>query len=306
MGNQRTVYGDTLVELGKKYSDIVACEADLGKSTMSCLFQDEFPNRYFEMGIGEQNMASFAAGLSFAGKVPFIHSFSAFAVGRAYEQIRVSICLGNNNVKIVGSSYGLSDFGDGATHQSFEDISLLRSLPNMTILTPADAYETKKMTEAAYSMEGPVYLRINRNDMPDIYEGNEDLEVGEPVVLREGDDLLIFAHGIMAHKALEAAESLSKDTISAKVVNINTIKPLNRQSLVNLSKGMKAVIVAEEHTLYNGLGSEVEHSLRNEDVPIEIVAIQDRFGQSAENYDVLLKEYGLTTEAIVSAAKKMI
>jgi len=298
MGNQRTAYGDILVELGRKHEDIVACEADLGKSTMSCLFQDAYPERYFEMGIGEQNMASFAAGLSFAGKVPFIHSFSAFVVGRAYEQIRVSICLGNKNVKIVGSSYGLSDYGDGATHQSFEDISLLRSLPNMTILTPVDAYETKKLAEAAYALDGPVYLRINRNDMPDLYKGDENIEIGKPVVMREGKDAVVFAHGIMVSKALEAAEALKKQGIEVKVVNVNTIKAAGMESLKQYVGGAKAVIAAEEHTVNNGLGSLVEHELRGTSIPVELIGIEDRFGQSAENYDVLLEEYGLTAARI--------
>ncbi len=306
MGNQRTAYGDTLVELGKKYGDIVACEADLGKSTMSCLFQEAYPERYFEMGIGEQNMVSFAAGLSFAGKVPFIHTFSAFLVGRAYEQIRVSICLGKKNVKVIGSSYGLSDYGDGATHQSFEDISLLRSLPNMTILTPVDAYETKKLTEAAYALEGPVYLRINRNDMPELYNGDEKIEIGKPVVMREGKDAVVFAHGIMVSKALEAAKLLYEKGIDVKVVNVNTIKAAGMESLKNYLGSAKAVIAAEEHTIFNGLGSLIEHELRGTDIPVELVGIEDRFGQSAENYDVLLVEYGLTAERIAGKITQML
>jgi len=307
MGNQRAAYGKRLVELGRENKNIVACEADLGKSTMSYLFQEKFPERYFELGIGEQNMASFAAGLSRTGKIPFIHSFSAFVIGRAYEQIRVSIALGNFNVKIIGSSYGLSDFGDGATHQSFEDISLMRTLPNMTVFAPVDEYETYKMVDEAVNLEGPVYMRINRNEMPDLLY-KDILKKGSYISeLKKGKVLTIFAHGIMASRALEAAKLLEeKKGITACVVNVSKLKPLNEEELYKYIAGARAVIVAEEHSIINGLGSIIEHSFRNNSIPIELIGINDRFGQSAQSYEELLEEYGLTADAIVKAAEKMI
>lgn len=309
MENQRTAYGEHLVKLGRDHEAIVACEADLGKSTMSCLFEEAFPDRFFEMGIGEQNMASFAAGLALAGKIPFINSFATFVTARCYEQIKVSICIGNFNVKIIGSSYGLSDYGDGATHQSFEDISLMRSLPNMTVFAPVDAQETREMLDAALAINGPVYMRVNRNDMPVIYgTGPEDRRaaVGRPSVIREGQDAVVFAHGIMVTKALEAAEVLAAEGIQVRVVNVSTLKPVDDNMIrdLALTRGTRCVVVAEEHTLYNGLCSVVEHALSGSAVPIGLVAIEDRFGQSAQNYDILLEAYGLTADHIVDAVRK--
>lgn len=307
MGNQRIAYGKRLVELGRENENIVACEADLGKSTMSYLFQEEFPDRYFEMGIGEQNMASFAAGISLTGKIPFIHSFSAFLVGRAYEQIRVSIAIGRFNVKIIGSSYGLSDFGDGATHQSIEDISLMRTLPNMTVFAPLDAYETVKMLDEALRIDGPVYMRINRNDMPDYLDGLVDKRKSFFTEMRRGDDIVIFSHGIMVSKALEAAHILEENfRISARVVNVSCLKPIDESMIKEFSANTKVVVVAEEHSVINGLGSIVEHALRKEATPVEIIGVNDRFGQSAHSYEELLVEYGLTSESIVSVVKESI
>lgn len=309
MENQRIAYGEHLVKLGRENEALVACEADLGKSTMSCLFEDAFPNRFFEMGIGEQNMASFAAGLALAGKIPFIHSFATFVTARCYEQIKVSICIGKFNVKIIGSSYGLSDYGDGATHQAFEDISLMRSLPNMTIFAPADAQETREMLEAAVALDGPVYMRVNRNDMPVIYgtgDGERKVTVGKPSVIREGRDAVVFAHGVMVSKALEAADVLAAEGIELRVVNVSTLKPVDDAMIRDLATtaGVRCVIAAEEHTRYNGLCSIVEHAMSGSPIPVGLVAIDDKFGQSAQNYDILLEAYGLTADHIVRAVRE--
>ena len=229
MQNCRTVYGETLVELGRENERIVVLEADLSKTTMTKLFEKEFPGRFFEMGIGEQNMVSTAAGLALCGKIAFANSFAVFATGRPYDQIRVSVCIGRLNVKIVGSSCGLSDFGDGATHQGIEDVAIMRAIPNMTVLSPADGIETRKMTRAAADYEGPVYIRILRNDVPDVTDEKQEFKIGKPTMIREGTDVTIFAHGYMVYKALKAAETLEKEGMSLRIVNVSTLKPIDEE-----------------------------------------------------------------------------
>ncbi len=304
--NCRKVYGQTLVELGKHNKRIVVLEADLGKSTMSCFFQDAYPERYFEMGIAEQNMVSTAAGLAITGKIPFVNSFAVFSTGRPYDQIRQSVCIGKLNVKIIGSSCGLSDFGDGATHQGIEDMALMRGLPNMTVLAPVDGIETKKIVKAAVEYEGPVYIRINRNELPDLSDENEQFEIGKPYVIRQGNDITVFANGIMVSKALKAAEVLAEEGVSLQVVNMSTLKPIDDEAVKKLVQGSKGVITAEEHTIMGGLASAITHILRRSTIPIECVAIQDQFGQSALDYEKLLEHYGLTTEEIIRAARELL
>ncbi len=305
MRNCRTVYGETLVELGKENERIVVLEADLGKTTMTKLFEKEFPGRFFEMGIGEQNMISTAAGLALSGKIAFANSFAVFATGRPYDQIRVS-CIGKLNVKIVGSSCGLSDFGDGATHQSIEDVAIMRAIPNMTILSPADGIETKKMTRAAADYDGPVYMRILRNDVPDVTDEKQEFKIGTPSVIREGSDVTVFAHGYMIYKALKAAETLEKEGISLRIVNVSTLKPIDENIIKKLASGVKGVVTVEEHTIMGGLASAIAFILRGMAIPMEAVAIQDCFGQSALSYEQLLEHYGLTDTAIVKAVKKVL
>ena len=305
MRNCRTVYGETLVELGKENERIVVLEADLSKTTMTKLFEKEFPGRFFELGIGEQNMISMAAGLALSGKIAFANSFAVFATGRPYDQIRVS-CIGKLNVKIVGSSCGLSDFGDGATHQSIEDVALMRAIPNMTILSPADGIETKKMTRAAAEYEGPVYMRIVRNDVPDVTNERQEFEIGRPTVVREGTDVVVFAHGYMVFKSLVAAQTLEKKGVSVRVVNVSTLKPMDEKAIRKLASGVKGVVTVEEHTIIGGLASAVALALRGQALPMETVAVQDCFGQSALDYEQLLEHYGLTDAAVVKAVKKVL
>jgi transketolase len=306
MQNCRTIYGETLVELGRGNERIVVLEADLSKTTMTKLFEKEFPSRFFEMGIGEQNMVSVAAGLALCGKIAFVNSFAVFAAGRPYDQIRVSACIGKLNVKIVGSSCGLSDFGDGATHQGIEDIAIMRAIPNMTVLSPVDGIETRKIVRAAADYEGPVYIRILRNDVPDVTSGSQEFKIGKPSVIREGTDVTIFAHGYMVYKALKAAETLEKQGISLRIVNVSTLKPINEEAIKELVSGVKGIVTVEEHTIIGGLASAVAFILRGRAVPIEAVAIQDCFGQSALSYEELLEYYGLTDNAIVKAVKKVL
>jgi len=304
--NPRIVYGETLRSLGEKDQRVVALEADLGGSTMSCLFERAFPDRFFEMGIAEQNMTSFAAGLAIEGKIPFIHSFAVFASGRAYDQIRQGICIANLNVKIVGSSSGLSDFGDGATHQSIEDIALMRALPNMTVLEPMDAVETAQIVEAAYQHQGPVYIRINRNDLPALYPDDHHFAIGEPIVIKEGTDLVVFASGVMVSKAVTASNQLAEMGVSLKVVNVSSLKPLNEKSVKELADGVKGIITAQEHSLIGGLASIITTIFKGDGRPIETIGIADKFGQSAKSYEDLLQYYGLTEKEIIASAQRIL
>ena len=305
--NLRSAYGTSLVRLGKKDDRVVALEADLGKSTMSILFQAEFPDRYFQMGIAEQDMASTAAGFALTGMIPFIHSFAVFATGRIYDQLRNSICIPNLPVRICGSSAGLSDFGDGKTHQGVEDAALMRALPNMTVLCPADSIEVEKMMDCLLDWRGPVYIRINRNDLPFVYPPDEPYSIGKVTMLRDGSHAAIFASGIMVSKALEAATALASEGISARVLDVGTIKPLDRDAVIRYSGGVEAIITAEEHSVIGGLGSAVVEALRGvAHAPVEFVGVADSFGLSAEGYNELLAHFGLTSEAVANAARTLL
>ncbi len=301
--NPREIYGRTLVQIGRENPNIVVLEADLGKSTMSCYFEQEFPERFFEMGIAEANMTSFAAGLSLAGKIPFTNSFAVFAGGRAFDQIRQGVCIPTLNVRIIGSSCGLSDFGDGSTHQSVEDVAIMRAIPNMTVLVPADGNETRTMTRALADYQGPVYMRITRNDLPDVMPENEPFVVGKPHLIRDGSDVVVFANGQMVSLALAAADMLTKDAISLRVVNVSSMKPANKAALAELAQGMKGVVTAEEHSLIGGLASLIQEVLYGQSLPVKSIGIDDRFGQSAHSYEDLLQAYGLTPAHIAAAVK---
>ncbi len=301
--NPREVYGRTLVEIGREDPRIVVLEADLGKSTMSCYFEEAFPDRFFEMGIAEANMTSFAAGLALTGKIPFTNSFAVFAAGRAFDQIRQGICIPALDVRIVGSSCGLSDFGDGSTHQSVEDVAIMRSLPNMTVLAPADGNETRAMTRALAGFEGPVYMRITRNDLPDVMPEDEPFVAGKPHRVRQGSDAVVFASGQMVGLALEAAGMVSAEGISLRVVNVSSLKPVDLRALRALADGMKGVVAAEEHSLVGGLASVIREALGGFPVSVQAIGIRDRFGCSAHSYADLLEEYGLTPRHIADAVR---
>lgn len=304
--NQRNAYGQTLVELCRKNKNIVALDADLGGSTMGKMVEVEpgMEENHIEMGIAEANMLSTAGGLARVGKIPFCSSFAVFAAGRAYDQIRQSIAIGKLNVKICGSSAGCSDFGDGATHQSIDDLAYLRVIPNMSVFVPADANETVAITKYMAEHEGPMYIRVNRNSYDNVTPENATFVPGEPVVLREGSDIAIFACGIMTVKALEAAKQL-EGKISVKVVNVPSIKPLNRDSVIAIAKTVKGVVTAEEHSVIGGLGGAIAEALRLEPTPVEFVGVEDRFGESAHNYNDIMNHLGLTTEHIVETVEKM-
>jgi transketolase len=306
MQNPRQVYGETLLKLGRENKNLVVLEADLSKSTMSCLFEEEFPERFFEMGIGEANMTSFAGGLALAGKIPFTNSFAVFAAGRAYDQIRQGISIPGLNVKIVGSSAGLSDFGDGSTHQSVEDVAIMRAIPNMTVLVPVDGIETRKMTIKISAYKGPVYMRLNRHDLPDIFPENQEFEIGRSYLIREGKDIAVFANGIMVSKAVRASEKLEKEGVSVRVVNVSSLKPTDENDIKKFSSGVKGIVTVEEHSLIGGLASVITYILRGSGVPFMTIGIEDRFGQSAHSYDELLAAYGLTEDNIASSVRKLL
>ena len=302
--NQRTAYGEELLALGRVNRDIVVCEADLGKSTMTNAFQQAYPERYLEMGIAEANMTSFAAGLSLTGKVAFTNSFAVFASGRAYDQIRQGIAIGRLNVKVVGSSAGLSDFGDGATHQAIEDIAIMRAIPNMTVLVPADAPQLRTMVRWMVDNEGPVYLRVSRNDLPEVT--GEDPDPIRPAILREGTDAAVVACGVMVAQAIEAAELLEKENISLRVVNVPCLKPFPEDAVWETLRGVKAIVTAEEHSVIGGLSASLSWALRGDGRPMEAVAVMDVFGQSAQKLEELMAHYGLTSKDIAEKVKSIL
>jgi transketolase len=305
--NMREAYGLALLELGRKNKDVVALEADLGKSTRSVLFQEAFPERYFQMGIAEQNMAATAAGLALAGKIPFIHSFAVFATGRAYDQLRNSICIPGLKVRICGSSSGLSDFGDGKTHQSVEDITLMRALPGMTVLSPMDGLETARMMDCLIDWPGPAYIRINRSDLPLLYPAAEPYQIGKITCLRRGSDAALLATGVMVGRSIAAAELLAEKGVAAGVYNISTVKPLDAKAIIQAVAGVRAIVVAEEHNRIGGLGSAVLEALRaTPHPPVELVGIEDCFGLSAACYDEILNHFGLTAQAVAAAAMRIL
>jgi transketolase len=305
LANLRKAYGEALVEAGKKNKDVVVLEADLGKSTMSVMFKEAFPDRYFEMGIAEQNMTSTAAGFALAGKIPFTGTFAVFAAGRAYDQIRCSIAIPKANVKIIGSSCGLSDFGDGKTHQSVEDGNIIRAIPNMVVLNPVDAEEVKKMILAVIKYSGPVYIRINRNDLPVYTSHNGEYQIGMIYPITEGKDAVIFATGVMVSKSVEAAAKLKAKGISVQVLNVSTLKPMHKKEVLKYATGKKAIITAEEAVKAGGLGEAIASLVLGEiNAKFEMVAINDEFGTSAHNYEELLVKYGLSANHVYKAVIK--
>ena len=310
MKNMRKAYGEALLALGRENGKVVALEADLGKSTMSNMFGAEFPERYFQMGIAEANMISTAAGLALTGHIAYASTFAVFASGRPYDQIRSSVAIPRLNVKICGSSAGLSDFGDGKTHQSVDDITLMRVLPNMTVLSPADYYETKKMVAAMAKIPGPCYLRVNRNDVPVVTNEDDAFELGRVRTMKEGTDAVIFATGFMVYQSLEAAKLLEAEGVSAKVVNVHTIKPLDVQGVCAAVRGMKAAVTVEEASIIGGLGSAVCEALAEgpdeSRIRVRRVGIQDSFGTSAQQYSELLEAYHLTPADIAKAVRDAI
>ena len=302
----RDAYGEALAELGAINDKVVVLDADLSKSTKTNDFKKVYPERFFNLGIAEQNLLGTAAGFAAAGKIPFASSFAVFAVGRAYDQIRNSIAYPNLNVKIAATHAGLTVGEDGGSHQMLEDIALMRAVPNMTVIVPADGVETKQVVMAAAEHQGPVYIRLGRPKVPVLIGDDYKLEIGKGVVLKEGTDVTLVGTGIMVSKAMEAAELLAADGISAAVVNISTIKPLDNALITEMAQKTGAVVTAEEHNIYGGLGSAVAEVLvENCPVPMARVGVEDKFGESGLP-DELLEKYGLTAANIAAKAKAVI
>ncbi|MEE0452174.1 transketolase family protein [Peptacetobacter sp.] len=298
----REAYGKTLVELVEN-KDIVVLDADLAGATKTAMFKKACPERFFDMGIAEGDMMGTAAGLAVSGKIPFASTFAIFAAGRGFEQIRNSICYPNINVKIAATHAGVTVGEDGGSHQAIEDISLMRSLPNMVVLNPADAVEARQMVLAAAEYVGPMYLRFGRAATPVIHDESYKFELGKGEVVKEGKDVSIIATGIMVAKALEAAETLKAEGIDAEVINISTIKPLDNELVLASAKKTGKVVTAEEHSIIGGLGSAVCELLA-EEYPVKVtrIGVKDVFGQSGTPA-ALLEHYGLTAADIVKACK---
>ena len=301
----REAYGKALKDLANTNKDVIVLDADLSKSTKTADFKSVAPERFFNMGIAEGNMMAVAAGLSTCGKIPFVSTFAMFAAGRAFEQIRNSICYPRLNVKICATHAGLTVGEDGASHQAIEDISLMRSIPNMTVINPSDAVETEAAIKAIAEMNGPCYVRLGRaavnviNDRPEY-----KFEIGKGVTLKEGNDLTIIATGIMVDAALEASEVLKEEGINARVINIHTIKPIDSELIIKAAKETGAIVTAEEHNIIGGLGSAVSEVVtENYPVPVLKVGVKDTFGESGKP-NQLLEKYGLTSKDIIEISKK--
>ncbi len=302
----REAYGMALAEFGDKY-DIVVLDADLSKSTKTETYKKKFPNKFINMGIAEGNMMSTAAGIATCGKVVFASSFAMFAAGRAFEQIRNSIGYPGLNVKIGATHAGLSVGEDGASHQCIEDISIMRTIPGMVVISPADAVETRCAVEAAIKHKGPVYLRLGRLSVPVLYDAaTYQFELGKGIQISDGTDATIIANGLMVHEAVAAKQLLDKEGISVRVIDIHTIKPIDKDIIIKAAKETGAIVTAEEHNVIGGLGSAVAEVLvENCPVPMKRVGVEDKFGKSGKP-EALLREYGLTAENIAGKVKEII
>jgi transketolase len=302
----RDAFGEALIELGKKNRRVVVLSGDLEDATRAVYFKKEFPERFFNLGIAEQDILGMAVGLSLDGLIPFACSFAVFLTNRAYGILRISICYNRRNVKIIGSHTGLTVGEDGATAQCLEDFAITRVLPNLIVLSPVDAIETKKATMAMADICGPVYMRLGRAAYPIVTKESDRFEVGKANLMREGEDVTIIATGLMVSESLKAADILSKNGIEAKVINIHTIKPLDEEAIVKATRQTGAIVTVEEHQINGGLGSAVAEVLsKNFPVPLEMVAVKDMFGESGDA-ESLLKKYHLKDTDIVEAVNRVV
>ena len=300
----RESFGKALVELGKENENVVVLTADLAGATKTSLFEKEFPDRFINVGIAEQNMIGISAGLATTGKIPFASTFAMFAAGRAYDQIRNSVAYPKLNVKICGTHAGVTVGEDGATHQMLEDLSLMRSIPNMTVLCTSDDVQTKWAIKEMAKIDGPVYIRLARVATPVIYDENQNFEIGKVVQIGDGTDATVFATGVEVAEALKAKEELEKENINIRVVDVHTIKPIDREMIIKCAKETKKLITIEDHSIIGGLGTAVCEVL-SEEYPTKVVrmGMQDRFGKSGKA-EQLLKYFKLDSEAIIEKVKE--
>ncbi|MRR07075.1 MAG: transketolase family protein [Deltaproteobacteria bacterium] len=302
----RDAYGEMLAQLGEENSNIVVLDADLSGSTKTAVFAKKFPERFFNMGIAEANMVGTAAGLAATGKIPFVSTFAIFAAGRAWEQIRQSVAYPKANVKIVPTHGGVTVGEDGGSHQSVEDIAIMRAIPNMTVIVPADAADTRGAVAAAAAHKGPVYIRLGRNKVPAVFPDDYQFVLGKGCQLTAGTDMTFITTGIMTAQAIQASSLLEKEGISARVIHIATIKPLDQEIILQAAKETGAIVTAEEHSVIGGLGSAVAEFLgEHHPTIIKRVGVHDRFGTSGKAEE-LLKYFGLTPEDLVEAAKEVL
>jgi transketolase len=301
----RDAYGKVLLALGRGNPEVVVLDADLSKSTKTAEFAKQYPDRFFNMGIAEQNLLGTAAGLAVAGKIPFVSTFAVFAAGRAFEQIRNSIAYPQVNVKIVATHAGITVGEDGGSHQAVEDVAIMRVLPNMTVIVPADGEETRQAVLAAAACSGPVYIRLGRLEVPTLFRPEDRFTMGKAKVLRNGGDAAIIANGIMTAVALEAAQQLAAEGIEVTVLNASTVKPLDAEAVIKAA-ATGAVVTAEEHSVIGGLGSAVAEVLaENRPTPLVRVGLQDTFGESGKPQE-LLEKYGLTKDNVIRAVRQAI
>ncbi|HML37043.1 MAG TPA: transketolase family protein [Bacillota bacterium] len=301
----RQAYGEVLLELGGENKDIVVLDADLSKSTMTVQFAEKYPERFFNMGISEQNLIGVSAGLALSGKTVFASTFAMFAAGRAFEIIRNSIGYTHANVKVCATHAGLTVGEDGGSHQAIEDIALMRSIPGMTVISPSDGMSAKALIRQAAALNGPVYVRLGRYAVPGIYEADSKVEIGKGVCVREGGDYTVIATGIMVNEAMIAAEALEKEGVSLRVIDMHTIKPIDKEIIIKAAKETKGIVTAEEHTIFGGLGSAAaEVTAVNCPVKMAFVGVQDTFGESGKPAE-LMEKYGLTADRIIAAVKSL-
>jgi transketolase len=302
----RNGYGEGLLELGELDKNVVVLTADLAESTRVEAFQKKYPDRFIECGVAEQNMMGIAAGLALYGKTPFVSSYAVFSPGRSWDQLRVSVCYSQANVKVAGAHTGISVGPDGATHQALEDIAITRTLPNLTVVVPCDSIETKKATLALGHMQGPVYFRFGREKTPVMTTQDTPFVVGRAEIFREGKDVAIIGSGPVLYNAMLAAIELEKEGISCMVVNNHTIKPIDSKTIISAAKTCGAVVTVEEHQVMGGCGSAVAEVLAlNHPVPIEMVGMQNTFGESGKPNE-LIEKYGMGKDAVVDAVRKVI
>jgi len=303
----REVYGTALAELADKNENIVVLDADLSGSTKSGIFGKAHPERFFNMGIAESNMVATAAGLASVGKIPFVNTFTVFLTTLGLISTRAQVCYGNLNVKLGGAYCGMSDAFDGSSHHAIEDIAVMRSLPNMTVIVPSDAACTRWATEFAIEHNGPVYLRLSRDVYPDLYGDSSKFECGKGAIVRDGSDMTVIACGLLVHKAIEAAEMMEKKGVSVRVVDMYSIKPIDKELILKCARETGAIVTAEEHNIFGGLGGAVSEVLAwgGAGVPTEFVGIQDTFTESGP-YPMLLAKYGLDANGVVAGIEKVL
>jgi len=302
----REAYGKSLARLGLENKNIVVLDADLSKSTKTAEFKKVCPERFINVGIAEQNLAGISAGLATTGKIPFMSTFAMFAAGRAFEIIRNAVCYPKLNVKVCATHAGLTVGADGASHQAIEDLALMRSIPNMVVLNPADAVSTDKILEAIVAYDGPVYVRLGRAAVPVVYNESSKIEIGKANMIQDGSDVTIIATGIMLAEAMTAAETLKEEGISVRILDMHTIKPLDNEAVIKAAKETKGIVTAEEHTIFGGLGSAVAEVLvENHPAPMRRIGVKDTFGESGQPAELMVK-YHLTANDIVKAVKELV